>query len=65
MGNYDDLLSLPHPQSQTRPRMRPEDRAAQFAPFAVLTGMEEALHAAEQTLNDAPENADPAEDSQL
>lgn len=39
-GNYDDLLSLPHHTSKTRPRMSRHDRAAQFAPFAALTGYE-------------------------
>lgn len=38
--NYDDLLSLPHHTSKIRPRMSRHDRAAQFAPFAALTGYE-------------------------
>lgn len=38
--NYDDLLYLPHPTSKTHPRMSRQDRAAQFAPFAALTGYE-------------------------
>ena len=37
---YDDILYLPHHVSQTRPRMPRSDRAAQFAPFAALTGYE-------------------------
>ena len=35
---YDDLLSLPHPTSTKHPRMSRENRAAQFSPFAALTG---------------------------
>ena len=35
---YDDILYLPHHVSQTRPRMSMRERAAQFAPFAALTG---------------------------
>lgn len=35
---YDDILYLPHHVSQTRPRMSMQERAAQFAPFAALTG---------------------------
>ena len=35
---YADIIGHPHHVSPTRPRMSPEDRAAQFAPFAALTG---------------------------
>ena len=35
---YDDIIRLPHPTSRKHPRMSMEDRAAQFAPFAALTG---------------------------
>ena len=38
MGNYDDIINLPHHTSPTRPRMSMIDRAAQFSPFAALTG---------------------------
>ena len=41
MGNYDDIINLPHHQSKTRPHMTLHDRAAQFAPFAALTGYAE------------------------
>ena len=37
-GRYDDIIDLPHHVSPTRPRMPARDRAAQFAPFAALTG---------------------------
>ena len=37
-GAYDDIIHLPHHVSQTRPRMSAADRAAQFSPFAALTG---------------------------
>lgn len=39
-NNYDDILLLPHPTSKTHPRMSRLDRAAQFSPFAALTGFE-------------------------
>ena len=35
---YDDILHLPHPTSKRHPRMPIVDRAAQFSPFAALTG---------------------------
>ncbi|MBE7017528.1 MAG: hypothetical protein E7420_05160 [Ruminococcaceae bacterium] len=35
---YDDLLALPHPTSKKHKRMSRENRAAQFSPFAALTG---------------------------
>ena len=37
-GPYDDILHLPHPTSKRHPRMPIVDRAAQFSPFAALTG---------------------------
>lgn len=37
-GPYDDIIALPHPTSRRHPRMAAADRAAQFAPFAALTG---------------------------
>ena len=40
---YDDMIHLPHYQSKTRKRMSVSDRAAQFAPFAALTGHDEAV----------------------
>lgn len=40
---YDDIINLPHPTSEKHPRMSLHDRAAQFAPFAALTGHEAAI----------------------
>lgn len=40
---YDDIMYLPHHQSTTRAQMSLHDRAAQFAPFAALTGHEAAI----------------------
>ena len=38
MPNYDDIINLPHPDPKHHPRMSMNARAAQFAPFAALTG---------------------------
>lgn len=40
---YRDLLHREHPTSPRHPRMSQADRAAQFAPFAALTGYEDAI----------------------
>jgi len=40
MRKYDDIIHLPHHVSETHPRMSMHDRAAQFSPFAALTGYE-------------------------
>lgn len=36
--NYDDIINLPNPTSKKHKRMSMIDRAAQFSPFAALTG---------------------------
>lgn len=42
-NNYDDIIDLPHHVSATRPQMSMMDRAAQFSPFAALTGYDAAI----------------------
>ena len=41
---YDDILSHPHPVSERHPPMPRRERAAQFAPFAALTGLGAAIN---------------------
>lgn len=41
--NYDDIINLPHHESRRHPRMSMLNRAAQFAPFAALTGYDDAI----------------------
>lgn len=41
--DYSDIIDLPHHISSKHPRMAEEMRAAQFAPFAALTGYEETI----------------------
>lgn len=40
---YDDIINLPHYVSRKRVHMSLHDRAAQFAPFAALTGHQESI----------------------
>lgn len=41
--NYNDIINNPHHTSKTRKRMSQSNRAAQFAPFAALTGYDAAI----------------------
>jgi hypothetical protein len=43
---YDDIIGLPHHVSPVHPQMARADRAAQFSPFAALTGYEMVIHEA-------------------
>lgn len=40
---YEDIINLPHHTSASRPHMSAHDRAAQFSPFAALTGYDAAI----------------------
>ena len=42
-NDYDDIINMPHHVSQRHPQMSMWNRAAQFAPFAALTGYGEAM----------------------
>lgn len=52
--NYDDILYLPHLTSKTHPRMPQQDRAAQFSPFAALTGYEDTVKEAARLTDERP-----------
>ena len=43
MNNYNDIINLPHHESKKYKRMPTINRAAQFTPFAALTGYEDAI----------------------
>ena len=43
MGKYDDIINMSHHVSKRHPQMSLEARSAQFAPFAALTGYEDAV----------------------
>ena len=44
--DYSDIIHLPHYVSKKRPQMSIEQRSAQFAPFAALTGYEDEIEEA-------------------
>lgn len=48
MNNYSDIIDHPHYRSKTRTPMPMINRAAQFAPFAALSGYEESVQEAER-----------------
>ena len=52
---YEDIIHLPHHVSETHPPMSRLDRAAQFAPFAALTGLEEAMGETARLTEQRPE----------
>lgn len=45
---YDDIIHLPHHVSKRHPKMSPLNRAAQFSPFAALTGHSDAIRETER-----------------
>lgn len=47
-SKYEDMLDMPHPVSKNHPQMARRDRAAQFAPFAALTGHQEVIRQTER-----------------
>lgn len=47
-SKYEDMLDMLHPVSKNHPQMARRDRAAQFAPFAALTGHQEVIRQMER-----------------
>lgn len=54
--NYEDIMELPHHVSATRTNMSMLDRAAQFSPFAALTGYGDAVKETEQLAQESMEH---------
>ena len=55
---YDDIIDLPRPVSETHPQMPMLDRAAQFSPFAALTGYDAAIKETARLTEDKRELTD-------
>ena len=53
ISDYDDIINLPHYEPKHHPRMSMWSRAAQFAPFAALTGYEDAIQNAKETIQES------------
>ena len=53
MGAYDDIINLPNYVSKKHPQMPMQQRAAQFAPFAALTGHESAIEETAERHNES------------
>lgn len=51
MGKYDDIINLSRPISK-KPKMTLEQRSAQFAPFAALTGYEDQVNETARITNE-------------
>ena len=56
--DYADILNLPHPVSRTHPPMSRSERAAQFSPFAALTGYDEKIGESARLTMSRGENGD-------
>ena len=59
-GKYDDIIDLPHPTSKNHPRMSRQNRAAQFSPFAALTGYDAAIRETARITEDRRELSEDA-----
>lgn len=57
---YNDILYLPHHASTRHPPMPMSDRAAQFSPFAALTGHSDAIHETERLTGERVELSEEA-----
>ena len=57
-GPYDDIINLPHHVSVSHPHMPGIDRAAQFSPFAALTGFEGAIEETARLTDDQRDISD-------
>jgi hypothetical protein len=62
MSDYSNIINLPHHQSETHPQMSMHNRAAQFSPFAALTGYGEMVN---ERANDHNEAQDPRKNGSI
>lgn len=60
MGKYDDIINVERPISKKHHPMPLENRAAQFAPFAALTGYDDAVKETARTTDEKIELSEEA-----
>lgn len=60
--DYDDIINLPHHSSRTHPRMSLQNRAAQFTPFAALTGYDDQIQETARLTDEKIELSESAKD---
>ena len=63
IDNYDDIINLPHHVSSRHPQMSMMNRAAQFAPFAALTGHSAAIEETARLTDEQQELAEEDSDA--
>lgn len=61
--SYDDIINLPHHVSKSHPQMSMRNRAAQFAPFAALTGHSAAIEETARLTDEQQELAEEDSDA--
>ena len=62
-NNYEDIINLPHHVSQRHPPLGRDSYAAQFSPFAALTGYDGIVAETERTTEKRPELDDDAKEA--
>lgn len=62
-GPYDDIIDLPHHVSVSHSQMPCSERAAQFSPFAALTGYEGAIEETARLTDDQKDLSENVRDS--
>ena len=53
MNDHSDIIDHPHYRSKVHPHMSMTNRAAQFSPFAALTGFDEAIEEVQEDVSNA------------
>jgi len=63
--DYEDIITMQAPVSKNHPPMSLEDRAAQFAPFAALTGFDQMIEDTALSVRESYNPQEPNQDSQF